>query len=101
MPARATVRTIALACYALALAGSTALAGRVLLLGIDWSAFPFLLSWPWNLLLDLGWLLAFAVQHSVMARDGFKRRWLRWVPASLKRSVYAGLSGLLLSGLAV
>ncbi len=31
-----------------------------------------------------------------MARDGFKRRWTRLMPAHLERSVYAGLSGLLL-----
>src|SRR5207302_3350467 len=47
------------------------------------------------------WLTAFGLQHSVMARDWFKRRWTRVVPQPLERSVYAALSGLLLLGLAL
>jgi protein-S-isoprenylcysteine O-methyltransferase Ste14 len=45
-------------------------------------------SWPTALLVDLGLLALFAVQHSVMARPAFKRAVSRALPAQIERSTY-------------
>ena len=49
--------------------------------------------------IDLGLIALFGVQHSVMARPGFKAAWTRIVPQPIERSIYclaaAGVLGIL------
>ncbi len=41
-----------------------------------------------SLIIDLLLLSAFALQHSIMAREGFKKWWTRFVPRPAERSTY-------------
>lgn len=49
---------------------------------------PSTTTWQGALLIDVGLLLLFAIQHSVMARRGFKNLIMRVVPVEVERSTY-------------
>ncbi|TNE31680.1 MAG: isoprenylcysteine carboxylmethyltransferase family protein [Alphaproteobacteria bacterium] len=48
------------------------------------------------LIIDIGLIALFGVQHSVMARQGFKAGWTKIVPAPLERSLYCLATALVL-----
>jgi protein-S-isoprenylcysteine O-methyltransferase Ste14 len=51
---------------------------------------------PEALAVNLGLMSLFAIQHSVMARQSFKRWWAQYIPSSIERSTYVLLASLVL-----
>lgn len=92
-------RWFALAAYLVGLTGQGAFCARVLLVGLE--------AWPetevpaWSWIINAGWLILFGVQHSGMARTWLKTRLARHFPQALERSLYVGVSGLIVLGLAL
>ncbi|MCC6907250.1 MAG: hypothetical protein IT430_04850, partial [Phycisphaerales bacterium] len=50
-------------------------------------------------LINLGLIAAFGLQHSIMARPGFKRWWTQFVPQPIERSTYVLFSCIAMSAL--
>jgi protein-S-isoprenylcysteine O-methyltransferase Ste14 len=57
---------------------------------------PRVASLAASLVTDLGLLVLFALQHSVMARPGFKRWWTQFIPEPAERSTYVLASSIAL-----
>ena len=86
-----------LSCYAIAMASLVYLAGWLAGIGVPspLDGEPTLPT-AQALAIDFGLLTLFALQHSIMARPAFKRRWTRIVPEAAERSTFALFSGLAL-----
>jgi protein-S-isoprenylcysteine O-methyltransferase Ste14 len=99
---RISIFAYSLICYALSLATFLYAFGFFANLWVPKSldsvrSAPFVAS----LLIDLTLIGLFALQHSVMARPGFKRWWTRFVPEPAERSTYMLFSCVALVGLFV
>jgi protein-S-isoprenylcysteine O-methyltransferase Ste14 len=98
-PSYAGSKAIAVGCYLAAGLGQVGLLGLLAVHGlgfVDGSQQPgSAMAWAVN----LGLLLLFGLQHSGMARSGFKRCWTLLLPACLERAIYVGLSGVVLAAL--
>ena len=52
--------------------------------------------WPLAAITNIGLIALFGLQHSIMARQGFKRAWTKHVPEPIERSMYVLLASAVL-----
>lgn len=91
-------------CYALTMVTFVVFAGFVGNFGFSYFGFENTLDAPgveegamgMAVAVDLGLLLLFGIQHSVMARPGFKRAWTKVVPVGVERATYCLFSSVAL-----
>jgi protein-S-isoprenylcysteine O-methyltransferase Ste14 len=99
--ARTGAKAIAVVCCLIGGVGLVALVAWIAALGtglVELSAEPAGgAAW----LIDIALLVIFGVQHSGMARSGFKRAWTRVVPEPLERAIYVAASGVVALALAL
>src|SRR5262245_52223893 len=87
-------------CYLLFLATYAYLACFVGNLFVPWTIDSGPAAPPvWATAIDIALLVAFGLQHSVMARPAFKSRWTRLVPQPIERSTYVLASCIVLIAL--
>ena len=48
---------------------------------------------------NLGLISLFGIQHAIMARPAFKRRWTQIIPAAAERSTFVALAGILMGAI--
>lgn len=94
---RSAALAYSLGCYAATLATFVYLAGFVGNILVPRSLDGVQrVSTLWAILIDTGLIALFGLQHSVMARPGFKQWWTRFVPKPIERATYSLFSCLAL-----
>jgi methanethiol S-methyltransferase len=53
-------------------------------------------SWGIAIFINLGLIALFGIQHSVMARSSFKKKWEKFIPTPIERSTYVLFSSVIL-----
>ncbi|MEE1877148.1 methanethiol S-methyltransferase [Altererythrobacter litoralis] len=95
---RLVIMALALVCYAAFFASFVYLVGWV-------GGFEFMPTHVDNglsaapataALINIGLIALFGIQHSVMARPGFKAAWTKMIPAAAERSIYCLVTALVL-----
>jgi protein-S-isoprenylcysteine O-methyltransferase Ste14 len=99
LPARAALLLFGAAAYAAFLLSVAAAVDFITGAGLVFRGIdsPPVAPLPNAIAIDVALLALFGVSHSVMARDGFKRRWTKLVPPAAERSVYVLTTGVCLA----